>query len=48
MLGIASLIAAAFLAFALIASDSPRWARLAVFLPVWMAGLGLSEAREKT
>lgn len=47
-LGVVSLVAAALLGFALIGYDAPRWARLLVFVPVWIAGLGLFQAREKT
>ncbi len=48
LMGIAALLAGAGLAFALVATDAPRWARLFVFLPVWLAALGLFQAREKT
>jgi len=38
-------VAAAFL---LVVYDAPRLLRAVVFFPVWMAGLGLLQAREKT
>ena len=48
LLGIVSLTVAVGVAFVLVAFDAPRWARLVVFFPLWMAGLGLLQAREKT
>lgn len=45
MLGKVSLTCAAALTLALLAAGAPRWSRLAVFLPLWMAGLGLLQAR---
>jgi hypothetical protein len=48
VMGIVALAAGAGLAFALVAIDAPRWSRLAVFFPVWIAALGLFQAREKT
>ncbi len=48
MMGIAALAAGVALAFALVALQAPRLSRLAVFLPIWIAGLGLFQAREKT
>lgn len=35
-------------AFALVVMDAPRWSRLVVFIPIWIGGLGLIQAREKT
>jgi len=32
----------------LIAVGAPRVARLTVFLPLWIAGLGVFQARDKT
>lgn len=32
----------------LILTDQPRAWRLLVFVPLWMAGLGLLQAKEKT
>ncbi|HEX8557764.1 MAG TPA: hypothetical protein VF668_06675 [Pyrinomonadaceae bacterium] len=48
LFGIVSLTAAVGIAFVLVAFDTPRLWRLAVFFPLWMAGLGLLQAREKT
>ena len=47
-LGVASLVSAAVLAFALVVLEWPRVARLVVFLPLWMASLGFTQAREST
>ena len=47
-MGLAALAAGAGLAFALVAWDAPRWSRAAVFFPVWIAALGLLQARERT
>ena len=48
LLGIVSLTVAVAAAFVLVAFGAPRWARLVLFFPLWMAGLGLLQAREKT
>ena len=48
LFGIVSLTAAVGVAFVLVAFAAPRWWRLVVFFPLWMAGLGLLQAREKT
>jgi hypothetical protein len=48
LLGIVSLTVAVGVAFVLVSFSAPRWSRLVVFLPLWMAGLGLLQAREKT
>jgi uncharacterized membrane protein len=48
LLGIVSLTVAVGVAFVLVAFGAPRWSRLVVFFPLWMAGLGLLQAREKT
>ncbi|HEX8351415.1 MAG TPA: hypothetical protein VF611_00720 [Pyrinomonadaceae bacterium] len=48
LLGIVSLTVGVGVAFVLVAFDAPRWSRLVVFFPLWMAGLGLLQAREKT
>ncbi len=48
VLGIVSLMVGAGLAFALVAYHAPVFVRLLVFFPLWMAGLGLFQAREKT
>jgi len=47
LMGIAALTVGIGLAFVLVVFSAPRWSRLAVFFPIWMAGLGLFQAREK-
>src|SRR6266481_1211776 len=46
--GIAALAAGAVFAFALFAMDAPRAYRILIFFPIWLAALGLFQAREKT
>ncbi len=48
VMGIVALTVGVSLAFLLIFYDAPRWSRLVIFLPIWIAGLGLLQAREKT
>jgi hypothetical protein len=48
VMGIAALAAGAGLAFALVVLDAPRPLRLLIFFPIWVAALGLFQAREKT
>lgn len=48
LLGIVSLTVAVGVAFLLVIFDAPRPARLVVFFPLWIAGLGLLQARERT
>lgn len=48
LFGIVSLTVAVGVAFVLVVYGAPRWSRLVVFFPLWMAGLGLLQAREKT
>ncbi|HEX8150840.1 MAG TPA: hypothetical protein VF591_26890 [Pyrinomonadaceae bacterium] len=48
LFGIVSLTVAVGVAFVLVSFGAPRWSRLVVFFPLWMAGLGLLQAREKT
>jgi hypothetical protein len=48
LMGIVALTVGVALAFALIVFEAPRLLRLLVFFPIWMAGLGLFQAREKT
>jgi hypothetical protein len=47
LLGVVSLTVAVGVAFVLVAFGAPRWSRLVVFFPLWMAGLGLLQARER-
>ena len=48
LMGVAALAAGAALAFALVAFGAPWWSRAVVFFPVWIAALGLLQAREQT
>ena len=48
LLGIVALTVGVATAFVLVIYDAPRWSRGVVFFPIWMAGLGLLQAREKT
>jgi hypothetical protein len=48
LLGIVALTVGVATAFVLIVYAAPRWSRLIVFFPVWIASLGLMQAREKT
>ena len=48
LMGIAALAAGALLAFALVAMGVPFWMRAVVFFPIWLAALGLLQARERT
>jgi hypothetical protein len=48
LLGIVSLTIGVGLAFVLVVLGAPRLARLAIFFPIWLAGLGLFQARERT
>jgi hypothetical protein len=48
LLGIVSLTVAVAFAFVLVSFGAARWWRLIVFFPLWIAGLGLLQAREKT
>jgi len=46
--GIVALTIGVGLAFMLVVFGAPRWSRVVVFFPIWMAGLGLLQSREKT
>ena len=48
LFGIVSLTVGVGAAFVLVVYGAPRWSRLVVFFPMWMAGLGLLQARDKT
>ena len=48
LLGIVALTVGVAAAFVVVVYDAPRWTQLIVFFPVWLAGLGLLQAREKT
>ena len=47
VLGIVALTVGVGTAFVLVIYDAPRWSRLVIFFPIWIAGLGLLQAREK-
>jgi hypothetical protein len=47
VLGLVSLAAGVGIAFVLVVYGAPRWLRLVVFFPIWLAGLGLLQARAK-
>jgi hypothetical protein len=48
LMGIIALAAGGGLAFLSVVMQTPRLFRLIVFFPIWIAGLGLFQAREKT
>jgi hypothetical protein len=48
LMGIVALTVGVALAFLLVVLGAPRLSRLIIFFPVWIAGLGLFQAREKT
>jgi len=48
LMGYVALAAGVGLAFLSVVLNTPRWSRVIVFFPVWIAGLGLFQAREKT
>ena len=48
LMGIVALSVGVALCFGLVVFEAPRLLRLVVFFPIWMAGLGLFQAREKT
>jgi hypothetical protein len=48
LFGVVALAMGIGTAIVLIAYPAPRWSRAIVFLPIWIAGLGLFQAREKT
>ncbi|HWQ56157.1 MAG TPA: hypothetical protein VN442_20895 [Bryobacteraceae bacterium] len=47
VLGKVALACVAGLIIALVAAGAPRWARLGLFVPLWMAALGFTQAKEK-
>jgi hypothetical protein len=47
-MGMVALTVGVGLAFVLVVMGAPRLLRLIIFFPVWIAGLGLMQAREKT
>jgi hypothetical protein len=48
LMGIVALTVGVATAFVLVIFEAPRPFRAVVFLPVWLAGLGLLQARERT
>jgi hypothetical protein len=48
VLGVVALAVGVAVAFVLVATSAPRPLRLVVFFPIWIAGLGLLQSREKT
>lgn len=48
LMGIVALTIGVGVAFMLYVFEAPRFSRLFVFFPLWLAGLGLFQAREKT
>ena len=48
LMGLVALTAGVATAFLLVTTDAPRALRLIVFFPIWIAGLGLMQARERT
>ncbi len=48
LMGVVSLGVGVGLAFVLVVYGAPRFSRLIIFFPIWLAGLGLLQAREKT
>jgi hypothetical protein len=48
VLGAVALLAGVAGLIALMAVGAPRWWRLALFVPFWVAGLGLFQARTRT
>jgi hypothetical protein len=47
LMGVAALTAGVGLAFLSVIFQAPRLLRLIVFFPIWIAGLGLFQARDK-
>ncbi len=48
LMGFVALTVGVAAAFVLVVYDAPRLSRLVVFFPIWIAGLGLLQSREKT
>ena len=48
LMGIVALVVGVGIGFLLIVYDAPRWSRLIIFFPIWIAGLGFLQSREKT
>jgi hypothetical protein len=48
LMGVVALTVGVSLAFVLVIMQAPRWSRALIFFPIWIAGLGLIQSREKT
>lgn len=48
LMGVVALSVGVGVAFLLVVYGAPRLFRLIIFFPIWLAGLGLLQAREKT
>ncbi|HEV2914854.1 MAG TPA: hypothetical protein VGX92_16370 [Pyrinomonadaceae bacterium] len=48
LLGVVALTVGVAAAFLLVIYGAPRPSRAVIFFPIWIAGLGLMQAREKT
>lgn len=48
LMGVVALTVGVGLAFVLVIFQAPRWSRLIIFFPIWIAGLGLIQSREQT
>jgi hypothetical protein len=48
LMGFVALTVGVGVAFVLVIMQAPRWSRAVVFFPIWIAGLGLIQSREKT
>ena len=48
IMGLVALTVGVGTIFVLVVNGSPRFLRLLIFFPFWIAGLGLLQAREKT
>jgi Trk-type K+ transport system membrane component len=48
LLGFVSLTVGVATAFVLVVYEAPRWSRAIIFFPIWIGGLGLMQARDKT
>ena len=47
ILGVVALTVGVSLAFVLVIFQAPRWSRAIIFFPIWIAGLGLLQSRER-
>lgn len=48
LMGYVSLAVTVGVAFVLLTLGAPRWSRAVIFIPAWLAALGLLQARERT